>query len=130
MITEHAAAVMALLDPDPVWNAYDGALPNPTPALPYWVVYFEGSYPDLTFTGVTKEFQLRITLHNVGGNAQADRLGSDRAAALLLNARPTVSGRSCYRIRWEESVPPQRDETTGRLVMDQVDVYGLKTVPG
>lgn len=130
MIAEHAAAVLALLDPDPIWNPYDGALPSPTPNLPYWVVYFSSGYPDLTFTGVTKTFQLRITLHNVGGNGQADRIGSDRAAALLLNVRPVVAGRTCKPIRWEESQPPQRDESTGRVVMDAIDTYLLESIPG
>lgn len=130
MIAEHAAAVLALLDPDPVWQAYDGALPSPTPARPYWVVYFTQAYPDLTFTGVTKTFQLRVTVHNVSGNGVAARIGSDRARALLLDVRPVVAGRTCYRIRWEESVPPQRDESTGAVVMDAIDTYMLASVPG
>lgn len=130
MIAEHAAAVMALLDPDPVWSPYDGALPNPTPALPYWVVYFASAWPDLNFRGVTKTFQLRIYVHNVAGNGDAARKGSDRARALLLDVRPAVAGRTCYPIRWEESQPPQRDDTTGAVVMDAVDTYLLASVPG
>lgn len=136
MIDEHAAAVLALLDADnavPALVVYDGKVPtggitSPTP--PYVLAYFSGAWPDLTFTSVTLTFQLRITLHCVGGNAQAARMVSDRGRAALLDVRPTIAGRSCYPIRWDLSLPPRRDETTGSMVMDQVDEYVLSSIPG
>lgn len=131
MIDEHAAAVLALLNAvtGPQLVVYDGKVPTGA-ALPYVLPYFAGGYPDLNFRAVTKTFQLRITLHCVAGNGQAARRVSDRAAAALLDVRPVVAGRTCYPIRWEESQPPQRDESTGALVMDQVDTYLLGSVPG
>jgi hypothetical protein len=66
----------------------------------------------------------------VAASGKAARIGAGRAQALLLDVRPTVAGRTCYPIRWEESVPPQRDESTGALVMDAVDTYVLASVPG
>jgi hypothetical protein len=41
-----------------------------------------------------------------------------------------VAGRTCYPIRWREGQPAARDEDTGALYVDQVDVYGFTSVPG
>ncbi len=135
MIDEHAAAVLALLDADnaaPALIVYDGKVPPgiDVQASPYVLAYFAGSWPDLNFRSVTKTFQLRITLHCVGGNAHAARMVSDRGRAALLDVVATVAGRTCYPIRWEDSQPPQRDESTGSTVMDQIDTYILASVPG
>jgi hypothetical protein len=135
VIDEHAAAVLALLDADntaPALVVYDGRVPSgiDPKATPYVLAYFSGGWPDLTFTSITLTFQLRITLHCVGGNAQAARMVSDRGRAALLDVRPTIAGRSCYPIRWDLSLPPGRDETTGSMVMDQVDEYVLSSIPG
>jgi hypothetical protein len=133
MIAEHAAAVLALLDPDPVWTVYaSGQVPagiDPK-ATPYWVVWFTRARPEINFAGVSDAFQARIDLHSVAGNADAAQIGSDRAEALLLDVTPTVTGRVCHKIRWEESLPPQRDESTGVLVMDAIDRYVLLSRPG
>jgi hypothetical protein len=132
VFAEHKAAVLALLDPDPIVAIYDGVVPKDVNAgtNPYWVAYFFGGYPDLKFQGTIYTFRLRIVLHCVGGNGQATAIVSDRGAGLLLDVTPTVSGRSCYPIRWEDSQPPQRDETTGSTVMDQIDQYVLDSIPG
>jgi hypothetical protein len=135
VIDEHAAAVLALLDADnaaPALVVYDGRVPSgiAVPSNPYVLAYFSSAWPDLTFTSITLTFQVRITLHCVGGNAQAARMVSDRGRAALLDVRPTIANRSCYPIRWDLSLPPQRDETTGSMVMDQVDEYVLSSIPG
>jgi hypothetical protein len=129
MIDEHAAAVLALLQA--AGTTYDGKVPTGTvPATtPYILAYFSGSYPDLAFRGVAHTFQLRVTLHCVGGNATAARRVSDRGMGALLDVVPSVAGRSCYPIRFEDSQPPQRDESTGALVMDPIDNYVLRSVP-
>lgn len=134
MLDQHAAAVLALLnavdDPPPL-NVHDGKVPaGVDPKVePYVLPYFAGGSPDLTFRGTSHTFQLRITAHCVGGNAQAARLVSQRVRAALLDVTPTVPGRKCFPIRWEDSPPPQRDESTGSTVMDQVDTYVLRSVP-
>lgn len=135
MIDAHASAVLALLDADnavPPLLVFDGFVPTGTePATtPYVVVYFDSGRPDLTFTGITHRFQLRITCHSVAGGAKSARLVAERVAAALLNVTPQVLGRKCWPIRWEQGAPPERHERTGTLVMDQVDVYVLTSVPG
>jgi hypothetical protein len=46
----------------------------------------------------------------------------------VLDVTPVVAGRVCFPIRWREGSPPQRDEATGPLVMDVVDVYSFTSV--
>jgi hypothetical protein len=135
MIDEHAAAVLALLDADnasPALNVYDGKVPDGTDprTSPYVLVYCYSTDPDLDFTGRSYTFTLNVVAHCVGGNAQAARMVADRVRTALVDVTPAVSGRSCYPIRRTESVPPQRDESTGSTVMDQVDTYVLSSVPG
>lgn len=135
MIDAHAQAVLALLDGDnnpPALNVFDGYVPAGTDpsTTPYMVVYFDSGRPDLTFTGVSHRFQLRITCHSVAGGAKSVRMVAERGAAALLDVTPFVANRKCWPIRWEQGSPPIRHERTGDLVMNQVDVYVLESVPG
>lgn len=135
MIDEHAQAVLALLDADntaPALVVYDGSVPdgiNPGPN-PYVVCYFDPGHPDLTFNGLSYRFELRIICHSVAGGAQSARIVADRVAVALLDVAPTVSGRKCWPIRWESGAPPVRNERTGDLIMNEVDVFVLTSVPG
>lgn len=138
-LQDHANAVLALLAADVLLVTYDGRVPDP-PAVPvqqYVLVYMSASTPDgaiapdkVRLSNDSDVIDLSIVCHCVGGDAVAARAISGRVRALLLNVRPVIAGRVCMPIRWREGQPAQRDETTGRLVMDQVDVYGLVTVPG
>jgi len=131
----HAAAILAILnavDDVPALVVYDGAVPQLT-APPYVVVYFADADPlESTSTHLTHEARRHITdayCHCVGTNGQAARMVADRVRTALLNVTPTVSGRACFPIRRTDGQPAQRDETTGRLVMDKVDVYRLSSIP-
>ncbi|WP_168222354.1 hypothetical protein [Micromonospora sp. HM134] len=42
---------------------------------------------------------------------------------------PTVVYRVSWSVRREEGQSPQRDESTGTLVLDRIDVYRLESVP-
>jgi hypothetical protein len=136
----HADAVLnllhAALDSVPI-AVYDGKVPDPTPdvdAHPWLLVYLQGEWP-LTGTanaldGQSVTYLLRIYCHAVGGTAAAARAVAGMARAVLLNARPTVSGRTPGLIRWSDGQPPNPDESLGHLVMDKIDVYELITTPG
>jgi hypothetical protein len=135
VIDEHAQALLALIDADnasPALVWFDGKVPAGTDpkVTPYVVVYFDSNDPEADFTAAPWLFQMTATCHCVGGNAQAARMVADRVRTALLGVRPTVAGRSCYPITRESGVPPQRDESTGSLVMDQVDQYVLQSIPG
>lgn len=136
MIDEHAAAVLALLDADnafPPLVVLDGKVPNGT-VPPYVLVYFADNDPELAdstpLTGRSDRYVVRAYCHSVGDNGQAARMVADRVRAALLDVVPTVAGRQCFPIRREDGQPPQRDESTGTLVMDKVDVYRLESLPG
>ncbi|HEY9414670.1 MAG TPA: hypothetical protein VIQ30_07930, partial [Pseudonocardia sp.] len=110
----------------------DGAVPSGT-VPPYVLLYFGDEDPELPdsrpLEGGSERFVLRVWAHCVGGNAAAARTLGERVRAALLDVVPVISGRACFPIRREEGSPPQRDESTGTLVMDRVDIYRLESVP-
>lgn len=138
-IAAHAQAFLGLLDADnspPPLVVLDGAVPsgqNPPYVLVYMTVQTVGATTAADSTDLTMDSS-RVVLtgycHCVGGSSLASRYVATRVETALLNVRPTISGRACFPIRHEESQPPRRDETTGVLVMDLVDVYRLESVPG
>lgn len=133
MINDHAAAILALLDADNtdpplVW--YDGSVPQGA-APPYVLVYFadNDSRASTPMTGESKRFVMWAYAHCVGGNQIAARAVAQRVRAALLDVKPTVAGRTCFPIRRDDGQPAQRDQSTGQLVQDKVDVYRLESIP-
>lgn len=133
----HAQAYLTLLAAvtgPPALVVYDGAVPSSpsTPTPPYVVAYFAYATPDedaVDMEQVPNWVDCTVYAHCVGGNTAAARAVAGRVRTALLGATPTVSGRSCGRIRHFDSQPEQRDETTGRLVIDLVDVYRYRSLP-
>lgn len=134
-VQAHADAFLGLLRADAALTVYDGAVPK-TPAAHYVLVYPTFWTPDgemapdkvdLTFD--SDVIDMRGYCHCVGPNGVSSRAVAQRVRAALLNVRPAVSGRECFPIRWKDGQPAQRDEQTGVLVVDQVDVYGFVSVP-
>lgn len=134
MIREHADAVLALLRaaPGTPLTVHDGAVPNGA-VPPYVVVYFADNDPEDADSRSLEDAQTRYVVraycHSVGGNAAASRAVGDKVRAQLLGVTPAVAGRACWPIRREDGQPPQRDESTGSLVMDRVDIYRLASEP-
>lgn len=139
VIQAHAQAFLTLLAAapgTPALTVYDAAVPaGVTP--PYVVAYVmvetspaedSGGASDLTLT--SNRLAASLYLHAMGGNAAAARAVASRARTQLVDVTPTVTGRSCWPIRHIEAQPPQRDESTGQVVMDLVDVYQFFSVPG
>lgn len=131
MIDEHAQAVLALLTAAGL-NVHDGFVPAgvDVAASPYVLPYFDSVDPESTKEAAPWRFEMTVILHSVGGNAQAARMVADLARAALLAVTPTVAGRTCFPITREAGSPPRRDESTNRLVMDQVDEYTVRSLPG
>lgn len=109
----------------------DGQLPS------YALVYLQfrrltaTEAPALTaLTLDSTAYQVDAYIHSVGDNARASRAVANRVELQLLNWRPVIAGRSCTPLRQIESVPANRDEATGPLVVDSVDVYRFTSVPG
>lgn len=135
---QHAAAFLALMGTgSPV---YDGGVPDtptgPRKAPPYRVVHLQYETPaaaeDPARTGFEDSrhpLTLRAYVHSVGETARAARAVADHTYEQLLGAELDVPGRVSYRIRHEDSQPPDRDESTGVAVYAAVDVYAVTTVP-
>ena len=135
MIREHADAILALLRAAPGTAplvVLDGYVPTGTTS-PYVLVYFADNDPEDAESRSAEDGPGRYVVwaycHSVGGNADAARKVGDRVRSALLGAVPAVAGRSCFPIRREDGRPPERDESTGVLVMDKVDVYRLASEP-
>jgi hypothetical protein len=142
-IQDLADAFLALLATapggPPALAVYDGKVPD-SPAPAYALVYILAQTPDglaapdaVNLTFDSDVIDLWAYVHSVGADpqgARAARAVAGRVRAAVLNKTLTVANRTCFPIRWREGQPPQRNEETGPGVFDQVDVYGLRSVPG
>lgn len=135
VVKDHADALLALASgpgPGTPMTVLDGAVPEGT-VPPYVLAYFSDADPEepdsRPLSGLPQRYVLRAIFHLVGGNAAATRALGDKLRARLLNVVPPVAGRQCFPVRREDSVPPERDESTGSLVMDRVDIYRLESEP-
>jgi hypothetical protein len=112
---------------------YDGVVPAQAPR-PYVLVYTQISRSRTaagnSLDGRTATFVVRWVCHCVADTAAAARAVGMQVRAAFLDVRPAIAGRACDLIRQEESLPPNRDESLGYLVMDQIQAYTLQTLPG
>jgi hypothetical protein len=126
----HAAVALDLLNADALIPVYAGSVPDSS-TRPYILVYptvaWPNGRPGDSMDGKTRTCETRWYVHCVGETDQSARSVAGRVRQLLLNVRPTISGRSCGLIKQEASPPPVRDETTGVLVLDIAAVYLLVT---
>ncbi len=128
----HANAGLNLLTADTDLTVHDGRVPDGAEP-PYVLVYTVIDWPEVSdghaLDSLDESVTVRWYCHCVGRTAAAARAVAMRVRAALLNQRPTVTGRTAGIIRQESTLPPTRDESTGRLVMDAVAVYRLDTRP-
>lgn len=125
----HAQVGLQLLRADTGLTVHDGSVPD-NAQMPYVVIYTHierMSGPANALDGASKTVTVRWYCHCVAENGIAARAVAMRVRAALLDQRPVIPGRSSDLIRQEQTLPPARDETTGRLVMDAVQVYRLTT---
>lgn len=121
------AALNLVAPPIPV---YDGKVPDGA-APPYVLVYTTVDRPDAdpgnAADGRSRVFVARWICHCVGGGstAVAARAVAQQVRTALLDVRPSIAGLNPGLIRLEQSQPPTRDEQTGSLVLDAVEVYRL-----
>jgi len=77
----------------------------------------------------TSRMVVRAYCHSVGATDISARAVAQRVADALLDAYLSVAGRSCFPVRHESSQSVPDDESTGRRVVDLVDVYRLESAP-
>ena len=125
----HAQVFLAALASNTNLTDFDGKVPDPTPDPPWVLTYVTVSWPrDGIGTALTAQ-QVTVTAtatcHCVGLNAAAARAVGMQVRSSLLNLKPVIAGRICSPVKQDDSQPPDRDESTGRLVMDQVQVFSF-----
>ena len=119
-----AAALLAMLSANVNLVVIDGDVPvDQRP--PYLVVYVAGGRgTGDNLNQASNQATMRAYLHAVGETAAAARIVAGQAADTILDQHLTVSEWSCGPIKRElDPTPPERDESTGALVMDSVAVY-------
>ena len=118
-----AAALLALLGTNVNLTVIDGDVPTGQEP-PYVVVYLVGAPKEGdNLNRRSDEAKPRAYIHSVGMTPAAARIVAGQVAFTIVDQRLTVAGWSCGPIRNELSNPPKRDESTGAVVMDQVDTY-------
>jgi hypothetical protein len=128
-------AVLGLLRADASYNSvcptYDGLVPDGA-VPPYRQVYFNllrpSDDPDNAADGRSRVWTLYTYVHNVAGGQDASgaRAVAQRSRTQLLDQSPAVAGLSVGMLRLDDAQPPERDETTGKPVMDAVQTYRLR----
>ncbi|MEO3929240.1 hypothetical protein ABGB07_36125 [Micromonosporaceae bacterium B7E4] len=134
----HAVAVLGLLRAVPGLVVYppedgeDGSQIVPRDAIPPYVVAYIYVRYDLgpTIALESSRAVAIATCHSVGANDTAARVVAGRVRAALLDVTPTIAGRKPYPIRHDDGQSPRPDESLGSLVVDQIDVYRLESLPG
>lgn len=128
---QHIDAGLDLLRADgglTVYPSSEGLTPfNPEP--PYVRVYATIDRPAdasaNSLRGTSQVWVVRWICHCVGLNEYAAAAVGMRVRAALLDQRPTISGRNVGMIREDQALPPIKDDTTGRQVIDAVAVYRM-----
>lgn len=136
---DEAAAVLAQLRADPRTPSlivHDGKVPTGG-RPPYVLVYLRIWTPSgvVEPQKVGKEatsdiVDLMAYCHSVGVDAEAARSVASRVRYQLRGYTPLIPGRVCTPIWHEDAQPPQRDESLGTAVFDQVDVWRFQSLPG
>lgn len=118
-----AVALLNLLGTNTNLTVIDGDVPRGQ-VPPYVVVYLAGAPKEgNNLNRRSDEAKPRAYVHSVGMTAAAARIVAGQVASTIVDQRLTIAGWSCGPIRNELTNPPERDESTGVAVMDQVDTY-------
>lgn len=147
MLAAHVAAVKALLAaagfvditnggtvPAPSMALYDGQVPG-SPRYPYVVLWTApGDRPAPTLDNQHVDFDTRLHTTYVGGNTDAARIVLGKVETALLDVRPVVAGRTCWKLAKLYSEPIRQDQDvtipgTSLHPMYGVDVWRLASVP-
>lgn len=127
---DHAQVAFGLLALNAnLTNIFDTVVPNPTPDPPFVLVDCRVAWPrdgiGTALAGTQVTITTTWTIHCVGLTATAARTVQMQVRSSLLNARPVIAGRNCSPIKQVDSVDPDRDESTGRAVLDAVAIYSF-----
>lgn len=127
MIADHRAAVKTLLSGLSM-TLYDGGQVPMEPSFPYAVLFMDTGFEDSTkLCGDSDRADFRFQVTSVGLTDESAVVVADAARALLLDIRPTVTGRKCGRIRREISIPVRPDKDVTLPDSDRHPMFGVDT---
>lgn len=127
MITEHLAAVKALLGSVTPTTVYFGQVPN-EPSFPYLVLYMDTGIDDETKLCATPDaatFRFQIT--SVGMSDTAVGIVADKGRTAVLGVRPVVAGWKTNPIRRETSIPVRADKDVTVPPLNLHPMFGVDT---
>jgi hypothetical protein len=135
ILEDHAAAFLGLISGTGL-TTYDSKVDDGAPAQ-YVLVYSMFETPDgllapdaLNLTLASTVLDISMYVHNVGSTPQSARATASRTRTAVLDVVPVVAGRTCFPIRWREGQPGHRnEEIPGAPVLDEVHVYGWRSLP-
>jgi hypothetical protein len=126
VIRAHSDAVVELLDGLEVYLTYAEG----DPEFPYVVLHpDQGLASSTSYSGGSDWRPWRYQTTCVGETAEQAQVAVELVEARLLDARPTVPGRSCTPIRKEVTLAIARDETVSPPVFIARDTWVFSSIP-
>lgn len=123
MAASHRLAAKALLDANPNLTPRDGPAPKGT-APPYVVFYvYVPAEARNTINGPTDETTVTIITHSTAASALGVDIVSRNVRSALLDQTPVVDGYVCSRVEHSSGSPADWDDSTGVVVMAQIDQW-------
>lgn len=129
MIRAHHNAVLSLLTGISNVTVYDGLVPD-LPSLPYAVLWASAPLRSTDRLCGT-QLNARELFSTTAVGSTADQVGwvQEKVHAALVDARATVTGRSCERIQHYESASTDVDYDVDPPVLTAVDSWLFVSVP-
>jgi hypothetical protein len=93
------------------------------------VFHDTGFHTRTTYVDVTTDVDVTFTIHSVGIQRWQAIWASGRVSAQLIDFKPVVEGRRCWRIASAGSQPVRPDDTVSPLKFLAVDRFTLHSTP-
>lgn len=112
-------------------HVFDGVVADLTEP-PYVLIYSRVAWPrdgiGTALTGTQVTITTTWTCHCVGLTPALARAVQMQVRSSLLNVRPVITGRNCSPIKQVDAMDPDRDNTTGRVVMDAISIFDFVSI--
>lgn len=125
----HADAILELLEQTGV-PVHEGRVPT-NAKLPYNLLFQDdGSGVPTRMVPVSDRLDLRFQVTSVGLDRRGAQHAAQAARDAVLDVRPTVPGRSCWKVTQETAQPLRSDDDVTPPLLYLVAVYAWGSVPG
>ncbi len=129
MIRAHRQAVLAKLQAVPQLTTYDGLVPN-LPEHPYVVLWMSApNRLSSRMCGVQSDAVQTFATTAVATDANQIGWVQEKVHGALVDAAVTVTGRSCERVKHEDTAPIDIDYDVDPPVLTAVDIWRFLSIP-